>query len=296
MIRTPHQGISNALNRGWRTARAAYVARLDADDIALPDRLARQAAFLDVNPSVAVVGGAAITIGPDGRRGVLMRYPTSSRAIHKTLLRQNCLAHPAVMIRRSALQEVGGYRIDHVEDYDLWLRFAERFDLANLADPVILYRQHPAQVSLSLLEEQVRRRLLVQASARARRAGKQDPLDDLSEAREAALETARQRSSTQDKAIEAEWLARAGSLAGVLDDEAARLVARASEQLGHRAQRSFNAARELKSADTLLANGRPFAGASRALVAFLHEPRYTARRLGSWLAEFSRSRLPARRS
>ncbi len=169
-------GIAAARNRGWRAARSEYIACLDADDVALPARFSQEVAFLDTHPTVAAVGGAAIRVDQNGQRLATVTCPTTSRAIRATLSRHNCIINPSVMLRRSALEEVGGYRFDHIEDYDLWLRLSERHDLGNLAEPMILYRLHSNQVSVRFLVEQTRRSLIVQAAARERRHGKEDPL------------------------------------------------------------------------------------------------------------------------
>ncbi len=90
-----NEGLARAINRGWHATEAEYVARLNADDVALPERLARQVAFLDANPSIAAVGGAAILIDSAGRATSLTRYPTDSQLVRSTLPRHNCLAHSA---------------------------------------------------------------------------------------------------------------------------------------------------------------------------------------------------------
>jgi glycosyltransferase involved in cell wall biosynthesis len=286
-------GISATLNRGWREARGTYIARLDADDVALPDRLARQVEFLDNHPAVAVVGGAAIIIDATGRRGAIMRFPTRSAAIRSTLPRHNCLAHPSVTMRRAALEALGGYRFDHVEDYDLWLRISERFQLANLPDPVILYRRHVDQISFTALEEQVRRVLAVRKAARARLASHDDPLAEVSELTPAVLARMDLDSAELTRTLEHECLAWATTLAELNNhDEAEELVAQASRTLGHRAVKAFAAAGELQKAETLLGKGRPLAGATHVLIAFRREPRYAFSRLSAWLADHLRGRLP----
>ena len=170
-------GVTSARNEAWRQARAPYVAVLDSDDVALPERLSRQVEYLDAHPSVAAVGGAVITVDSRGRRFATRHFATSDSAIRSTLERKSPLAHPAVLLRRSALEEVGGYRLDRAEDYDLWLRLSERWNLANLAAPVTLYRLHPRQMSVRTLESQTWGRLVAQVAARDRRAGRRDPLE-----------------------------------------------------------------------------------------------------------------------
>jgi hypothetical protein len=279
-------GISAALNRGWREASGPYIARLDADDVALPDRLERQARFLDENPAVAVVGSAAIMIDPNGRELGIAWTPTDARTIHSTLQRRNCLIHPSVLIRRTALNEAGGYRFDHVEDYDLWLRIAERHELANLPEPMILYRVHPAQVSLEVLDEQVRRSVAVRKAAGIRRREGVDPLTGVDELTPAVVARLKLDEREVAGALESEWLARASLLEQLGEvGDAARLVAQAAGRLGPRAERASVAARELRNAEELRAAGRLAPAVGQVASALRHEPRYTLSRLRVWSTE-----------
>jgi hypothetical protein len=85
--------------------------------------------------------------------------------------------HGTVVVRADAFRDAGGYRLDQSEDYDLWLRLEERHGVAALAEPVIHYRFHPGQFSVTKLERQALGALCVRAAARERRAGRPDPLD-----------------------------------------------------------------------------------------------------------------------
>ena len=290
-------GISAALNHGWRLARSPYLARLDADDVALPDRLARQLEFLDAHPSVACVGGAAIVIDDAGRPLSITRFPTANRAIQAQLLKRNCFAHPSVTLRRSALEQVGGYRFDQIEDYDLWLRLSERFELANQHEPAILYRLQSRPLSLDALEQGIRRGLAVRDAAIARRAGGTDPLAGLGELSPATLERLELDHDEVARALERRSLL----WATVLDTlgrpgEADVLVEQAARRLGPRIERSFAAARELREAGRLVGARRPAAGAARLLLAFRREPRYALARLGSWLLRRAHGRDLSRSS
>lgn len=175
----PNQGLPRALNEGLRQARGRYVAILDADDTALPDRLERQVGHLDANPDVALVGGNVTMISGNGREFGLAEYPLDDEAIRAQLERQTAFVHSAATYRRELVLDAGGYR--HVtrlaEDVDLWLRLAERGRLANLAEPVARYRVHATQDSITRMEEQVLAVQAALASARERRAGRPDPLD-----------------------------------------------------------------------------------------------------------------------
>jgi hypothetical protein len=290
VINEKNLGISAALNIGWRLAHGHYIARVDADDVALPDRLSRQVEFLDAHPSVAMVGAALITIDSTGHRGSIVRFPTDSRVIHSTLPHHNCIAHPTAMLRRSALDEVGGYRFDCVEDYDLWLRLSERFKLANLSEPLVLYRIHAGQLSLHALETRERPRLAVRDSARARRASREDPLDGVIELTPAILDSIGLDDQELARAVEREWLGRAAILADLGIEGVRQLVDEASRTLGPRAPKAFAAARELKKAEILLGAGRPLAGSMHVLLAFWREPRYAFSGLTAWLGDHLRDR------
>lgn len=280
IVNETNLGVRIAMNQGWQAARAPYIARMDADDVALRERLDRQVAFLDTHPSVAAVGGAMITIDAAGRRGSTVQFATENAGIRSTLMRRNCLAHPTVTMRRSALEAVGGYRVEHAEDYDLWLRLSERYQLANLSEPVTLYRQHPLQISFTGLERQTRGRLAVVASARARRAGGSDPLDGVDELTPELLGPLNIDHVDFAVAFESDCLEWAATLAGLGHQaESSELLAQAERMLGRRTRGTFEAAVELKQAAACLSARRPVAAGFHALLALRHAPRYASRRL-----------------
>lgn len=173
------KGLVAALNLGCSLARAPLIARMDADDVALPDRLERQLERLARQPSLVVLGGAALFVDAQDRLLPADPTPTGPRTLEQALWRGDCpLIHPTVVMRRAAFESVGGYRacIAHAEDFDLWLRLSERGELDNLAEPVLRYRRHPQQVSIRHHAQQALSNLAARASARARRAGQPDPL------------------------------------------------------------------------------------------------------------------------
>ena len=279
-------GRAQAANSAWQAARAPYVARLDADDLALPDRLALQVAYLDEHPAVAAVGGAAVTIDGNGRRGSLMRFPTGSAAIAATLPRHNCLAHSTVTIRRTALEGVGGYRIEPLEDYDLWLRLAEQHDLANLTEPLVLYRLHAAQYPAATAESRERARLAVRDAARSRRETGFDPLAGIHELTPETLAQIELDEREVARGTEHEALAWAAMLAELGHEaEAGELIAEASRTLGGGTARAFAAEKALRRANAELHARRPFSAGLRVLSAFAHAPRFAARRLIAWSAD-----------
>jgi glycosyl transferase family 2 len=176
--RTERRGLAASLNAAAGLARGLHLARLDADDLAVPDRLERQTAFLERNGRVVVVGGAATFVDEHGTPFCTVPYPTTDTEIRETLRRSSPFVHSAVVMRREAFEQVGGYRLaPRGEDYDLWLRLAEIGPLANLdGEPVVHYRIHGAQLTAETLREQAVCSLAARAAADARAAGREDPL------------------------------------------------------------------------------------------------------------------------
>jgi glycosyltransferase involved in cell wall biosynthesis len=152
-IRPTHQanaGLITSLNRMIDEARAPLIARMDGDDIALPERFARQVAFLDANPDIGVLGTGCTCIDEDGRPSVYkFDNVTTPEDVVEDLKNGPPLCHPSVVMRRDAVRAVGGYHraYKHCEDYDLWLRLSEKVRMANLPERLLLYRQSETQVS-----------------------------------------------------------------------------------------------------------------------------------------------------
>lgn len=130
-------------------AKTEFCARMDADDVCLPERFARQVNALMEDERLAVVGGQVETIDSLGQPYSLkkLEYLTQDADIVHQMLMYTGFAHPAVCFRRSAVIEVGNYREMIPEDYDLWLRLAARHRLRNLEEKVIRYRFHEGSAS-----------------------------------------------------------------------------------------------------------------------------------------------------
>jgi glycosyltransferase involved in cell wall biosynthesis len=171
VLRHEPAGLTRSLNRGLAEARAPLVARLDADDVARPDRLMRQAAWLASRPEVGVLGTAALEVDEAGRAVRTVVPPEHDAAIRRELIRANPFVHSSVMFRRAVVERVGGYdeRLPVAQDYDLWLRLAPLTRFANLADVLVVRRLLAGRVSI--VREDDRLRTELRARWRAVRSG-----------------------------------------------------------------------------------------------------------------------------
>ena len=142
-------GLTRSLNRALALATAPLVARLDADDRALPERLARQRAFLDAHPDVGLLGTGAREVDEAGREVAVIRPPADDAEIRRALIRRNPFVHSSVVMRRSVLAQTGGYdeTLPVAQDYDLWMRMSRLTRLANLPEPLVVRRLVPGRVS-----------------------------------------------------------------------------------------------------------------------------------------------------
>lgn len=222
VITQTNRGLVSALNRGLAEARAPLIARLDADDLADPERFARQIAHLQAQPEVAVLGSAIRIIDEDGAFRRLQAYPCGATAVAAALLHGCALAHPAVMMRRDAVLAVGGYReaFRHAEDYDLWLRLSERHALDNLPESLLRYRQHGTSVSFRHRQQQALATFVARHCAHVRRSGKPDPLRELGQPMDFGILHALQLEPAEEAAFRFESLKAALSPPGQENDEA----------------------------------------------------------------------------
>jgi hypothetical protein len=169
----PHYGYVPLLNEGARMARGHFIARMDADDISLPERFDRQVQFLLREPECVALGCDFLMIDPDGEPICRVECSASHEAIETDLLQGglNVICHPASLIRKSVLLAIGGYSENYetIEDFDLWLRLAERGRLANLPELLFYYRQHHHSVNVWQYERQKDLADTIISEARCRR-------------------------------------------------------------------------------------------------------------------------------
>jgi glycosyltransferase involved in cell wall biosynthesis len=157
-------GIAGARNRGLDCARGEYVAALDSDDIAYPQRLARQVSFLDAHPDFALVGSWSSWMDEWGRalRGV-KRRPVDADDAAALLIFNSCLTQSSVMIRTATLRE---YRYDEAftmsSDFELWARLAAGgCRMASLPEVLVCQREHPSRTTREKAERVVECQLAI---------------------------------------------------------------------------------------------------------------------------------------
>ena len=142
IISRPDTGIVSALNDGLREVRGTFIARMDGDDLCVPERLALQVAYLQQNPDCVAVGTWVTRTTPNGYPVGEQKPPIDHEVIDHALIRGDVsvMIHGTTMFRSQALNDIGGWddRFNNVEDLDLFLRLAEYGKLANV--PQFLYR------------------------------------------------------------------------------------------------------------------------------------------------------------
>ena len=176
-LRLERNQLAASLNRAADLARAPIFARLDADDIARPDRFARQYAALRDRPSVGLLGSSATLIDGGGRRLGEIRPPQADKDIRHWHATSSAIIPSSAMMRAEVFRRAGGYRegLNISEDYDLWIRMGEHGALANLAEILIDYRVHGGSVTGRHPVRMALASLCVSAAVEARRQGLEEP-------------------------------------------------------------------------------------------------------------------------
>ena len=148
-----NQGLTASLNRALKIAKGEYIARMDADDVSLPNRFKRQKQYLE-EKGYDLIGGYTQFIDEEGNRGFLVTsIPKDHRQIEKRVRYNNCIPHPAWFGRRILFEQLNGYRqIPHCEDYDFTLRALKvGAKLGNLPELILYYRNTKGSISRSNL-------------------------------------------------------------------------------------------------------------------------------------------------
>lgn len=148
-------GLTKSLNKALAMARGVYIARLDDKDLADPRRLRLQVEFLESHPAVALVGSWVLKTR-EGGTSYVKKLPTQQGEIKRALIFFNPFVHSAIMMRKSALDAVGGYDEGwlYAQDYELYFRLAHLYDLANLPLPLVRSRHAPHSITRTKNREQ----------------------------------------------------------------------------------------------------------------------------------------------
>lgn len=156
VLRQENKGMVAALNAGLAVARGKYIARVDSDDVSLPERLAKQVAFMESHPEIGVCGTRCGFFGDKGEF-VGTVPPTDPELIKCRLLFLPTMSHTAVMMRNDLVQDHHLYynpEVGQAEDYDLWTRFSRHTLLSNIPDVLMNIRMHSASTTRSFVGRQ----------------------------------------------------------------------------------------------------------------------------------------------
>lgn len=151
-------GLTKSLNKAIKLSRGEYIARMDADDCALPERFQKQVNFLDVHTDIGMIGTQNMVIDEQGKVIGKKRYPVSDNELRKVLIKYNPFLHASVMIKKEVFETVGLYNENKIrgQDYELWFRIAKHFKLANIQENLMLQRWRGDNTSLLNENEQYR--------------------------------------------------------------------------------------------------------------------------------------------
>ena len=155
----PNKGLTKTLNELFAKSTGRFIARMDCDDVALPERFALQLEALRADPSLACVGGCFQLIDGEGRALTVLKPPTDDAEIQRQALAgHGSICHPTAMIRRESLEKINGYDEEFkiAQDLDLWLRLGEVGRLGNVPQTVLKFRLHEGSVSETKRVEQRR--------------------------------------------------------------------------------------------------------------------------------------------
>jgi glycosyltransferase involved in cell wall biosynthesis len=149
LIQQEHEGIVVALNRGVAESRADWIARMDADDIAYPQRLDLQLRALAKNPSAILCYSDIKIFGEDANRQGIRRLPASMALLKAYLCYSPPFVHPTVVFLKQAFAAVGGYLHEerHAEDFGLWGRLISQGEFVGVRKPLLNFRIHLESIS-----------------------------------------------------------------------------------------------------------------------------------------------------
>ena len=150
-------GLTKSLNKAIKKAKGEYIARMDADDIAMPERLKKQIEFMEKNPEVGLLGTAYYEMNSKGEIVGDKLFPTSNKKLKKILIKYNPFFHASVMVRKEVFNRVGPYdkNIPKAQDYELWFRIAQNYKIANLSS-LLMKRRYSGEKILREENQQLK--------------------------------------------------------------------------------------------------------------------------------------------
>jgi len=165
-----NRGLTKSLNIGLNLCRGEYIARMDADDVSHPERFAKQVEFLENNPDYALVGSSYYCINQDEKIVAFIKVLTAYNEIKQGLKTQNWFGHGTVMVRRTVLLDLGAYneKYKFAQDYDLWLRIAEKYKVGNIDEPLYYWRSFDNSISNEKKQQQQYYKRLAISEAQSR--------------------------------------------------------------------------------------------------------------------------------
>ena len=151
-------GLTKSLNKGLKIAKGEYIARMDADDISMAERLEKQVNFLDQKKNIGLVGTSHLKINEKGKILQPVRTLTDEKELKEKLLVANKFYHGSVMFRKVCIDKVGFYREEFKssQDYDLWLRIADYFEMRNIPEILYKWRVNIKSISVAKLGQQAK--------------------------------------------------------------------------------------------------------------------------------------------
>ena len=146
-----NKGLAATLNRAIRLSKGEYLARQDVDDVSLPQRFEKQVAFMETHPDCGMVGTWASVEAVDKNAQYIRSLPVDSLVLKFELLFDNQFIHSSVMIRKKVFEKIGLYSTDKsvsvANDYDLWCRLVREFEVSNIPEILLIYREVPNSMS-----------------------------------------------------------------------------------------------------------------------------------------------------
>ncbi|MEI7492062.1 MAG: glycosyltransferase [Bacteroidota bacterium] len=158
-VHQANAGVAAASNKGLSIARSRYIARIDADDICLKDRIRLQFEFLENNPGYVLCGSTAEMMDMDGNYIFTSSLPRSDEDIRQVLEKENCFVHSSTFFRKEAAVMVGGYNEMvkfYFNDYIFLYQLSKHGRVVNFAEPLVRYRMVPSSISLKIRDARFR--------------------------------------------------------------------------------------------------------------------------------------------